>query len=57
LLACPFRTTFPRGHAVYFAATLRRLRCTLRALSRRQAATERALRRLTHLVNVSIAHF
>ena len=38
------------------AAALRRLRATLRALSR-QAATEAALRRLTHLVNVSIAHF
>jgi hypothetical protein len=53
----PFRTTSARSRAHISAATLRRLRSTLRALARRQAATERAMRRLAHLVNVSIAHF
>ena len=46
-----------RAQLSHAAAALRRLRVTLRALARRQAATEAALCRLTHLVNVSIAHF
>ena len=53
----PFKTPSARVQLAHAAVALRRLRSSLRALSRRQAATEAALRRLTHLVNVSIAHF
>jgi hypothetical protein len=38
-------------------AELRSLRAAVRALKAQQAATTAALKKLEHLVNVSIAHF